>query len=264
METFCINIFGRIVPIYGIMISAGIIIAGAVGYKLVIREGLSEDDFFILSGIVLLFGMFGAKLLYLIINWKEIEWGKILEWNYIQQLLGGGFVFYGGLIGGILGLVLVNQISDINVMNYVKTAIPCLPITHGFGRIGCFFAGCCYGIPYDGPFCVDYQAPTLAPVGISLFPVQLLEAIADFLIAVIIIDLIVKKGQGMFGIYLYLTSYVIIRFLLENFRGDSERGRWLLFSTSQWISLGIGCIIGGFCLFKIYKKRRREKWELHH
>ena len=62
----------------------------------------------------------------------------------------GGFVFYGGLLGGLFGIYLGGKILKIPVWEYAQNTIPVIPLAHGFGRLGCLMAGCCYGVPYDG------------------------------------------------------------------------------------------------------------------
>ena len=74
--------------------------------------------------------------------------------NSNSNLLGSGFVFYGGLFGGILGYYLGVKIAKCNFSDFVSFFVFIVPLVHGFGRIGCFCAGCCYGIPYEGFFSV--------------------------------------------------------------------------------------------------------------
>ena len=111
-----------------------------------------------------------------------------------------------------------------------------LPLIHAFGRIGCFLAGCCYGIPYCGYFNVVFPKNSFAPQGINLFPIQLCEAFFLILLSFFLLYLTLKnKSRHM--VLIYLFCYSIIRFILEFLRYDSARGKVLFFSTSQWISL---------------------------
>ena len=233
---------GRFVPMYGLMIMLGIFAASAAAWQLVKRNKYDPNHLLILIAYGLLGGMAGAKILFLLININSIDWSRILDLEYLKVLMSSGFVFYGGLIGGLGAVFLGGKIHKIRVLPYLEAAIPCLPIAHGFGRIGCHFASCCYGIPYDGPFHVIYHTSeymaTYAPVDTPLFPVQLLEAVINFGIAAFLIFRTWKKGLSMSNIYLYLLLYGISRFLLEYLRYDlAERGSFLWFSTSQWISI---------------------------
>lgn len=231
---------GRFISMYGVMIAIGILIAGFIGYKLTIRHSLSENWFLLFLAYALGGGLIGSKLLFIIVNSNEIQWNRILEPEYLMSVMQGGFVFYGGVIGGALMLLFGGLIHKQPVLKYVEAVIPCLPIAHAFGRIGCHFASCCYGIPYDGPFHVIYHAPAFAPVETPLFPVQLLEAVLNLILASMLILYVLKKGCTINSIFIYGISYGILRFFLEYLRYDAaQRGGFLMFSTSQWISIFI-------------------------
>ena len=181
-------------------------------------------------------GFLGAKLLYLYVMFDEIEWNRIFEADYFNALMKGGFVFYGGLIGGIAAALLAGKLHKLEIGYYFTHCIFLIPFIHGFGRVGCFMAGCCYGIPYDGPLAVIFPESSLALHGVKLFPVQLVEAILLIIISAIIFVMTVKF-KSRFTVEAYLILYAIVRFILEQFRYDPERGYFLGVSTSQWISI---------------------------
>jgi phosphatidylglycerol:prolipoprotein diacylglycerol transferase len=117
--------------------------------------------------------------------------------------------------------------------------VPSIPLIHAIGRLGCYFAGCCYGIPYDGPGHVTFHISPSAPNEIALFPTQLLESGLN-IFACLLLLLYAKPEQKpgkVLGIY--ITYYAILRFLIEFFRGDGARGILIGISTSQWISLAL-------------------------
>jgi len=254
MKSFNLGILE--VPYFGICITVGVMVSGIIGYHLLEKFKLNTDNLFLLFTYVGTLGIVGAKILYLILNIKAVEWNRLLEYKYVEQLLGGGFVFYGGFLGGIIGLLLAKKIHNINILEYMTILIPCVPIAHAFGRIGCALASCCYGIPYSGAFHVIYHAPAFAPIEQPLFPVQLLEAFINFGIAAILIFFILKKGKSIMNILLYLYSYSISRFFLEYLRYDSsERKIFGVFSTSQWISIGILVLVTGFAVRENSRKQ---------
>lgn len=242
------RVMGYFIPYYGFMLAVGLLAAGLFGYKLIKYYGLSENDYLILAMYALAGGMTGAKLLYLFIVRKYINWNRILEIEYLEKLLGSGFVYFGGFLGGILGIYIAGKIHKISVRKYLNTAIPCLPAAQGFGRIGCYLAGCCYGIPYEGPAAVIYKESNLAPAGIPLFPVQLLEAICCWVIMIFLLVYILRF-QGGHAFFVYIISYSVMRFGLEWLRYDDlERGKFCHLSTSQWISLGcVLCVLTVNC-----------------
>jgi phosphatidylglycerol:prolipoprotein diacylglycerol transferase len=103
--------------------------------------------------------LFGSKILYAITVIPEVvEYFSLVKEYPIETFfyLIGGFVFYGGLIGSLLFLKMFTIQFDQPFWNYIGLFVPVIPLAHGFGRIGCFMAGCCYGMEYHGPFCVNY------------------------------------------------------------------------------------------------------------
>lgn len=230
----------RFIPYYGLMVCLGLLLSGFLGFILTRRFSMLFEDFLITYAYVAVFGFIGAKVLYLLVMAQYIEWSKITEPDYINVLMSGGFVYYGGLIGGILALPVVKKIHKIEVFDIVKAVIPCMPLAHAIGRIGCHLTGCCYGILYDGVFHIKYHNNPFAPNDIGLFPVQLADAACNLLFAGILLIYLLKKGPVIYTVYIYLTGYSIIRFILEFFRGDdNERGIFMHLSTSQIISLAI-------------------------
>ena len=247
---------------YGVMILIGIFAAAGVAWMLVKHFKYDPNHLLLLIADGFLGGMVGAKLLFLLISWNQIEWSSILDPEYLKLLMSGGFVFYGGLIGGLGAVFLAGRLHKIHVLPYLEAAIPCLPIAHAFGRIGCHFASCCYGFPYNGPFHVIYHqspyVPTYAPLETPLFPVQMLEALINFGIAAVLIRRTWKKGLSLLNVYIYLMLYGISRFLLEFLRyDDAERGGLLWFSTSQWISM-IMILVSAFLMTRSMVKQKEK------
>lgn len=224
-------------PYYGSLIVLGLIVASVVGALQVKRFGKDINDMILLAAMGGLCGMVGAKALYLIVSWRDIDLTKITDLSYINSLMGGGFVFYGGLIGGGFGLLLGRRLFHLSDLSgYLSICIPCVPLAHGFGRLGCSAAGCCYGIPFNSAFSVIYHNSPFAPNGVPLFPIQLTEAVGNFLITAILLLYVdvLKRNRGVF---LYIFLYAPMRFALEFFRYDEERGHIGILSVSQWVSI---------------------------
>ena len=161
----------------------------------------------------------------------------------------GGFVFYGGLIGGVFGAWLYCWQFRLRLFDYANLIVTAIPIIHGIGRIGCFCAGCCYGKPMDPPLGLLFNASPVAPHDVYLFPVQLLEVFTNLIIFVILMVYTNKKSCPRHGgLALYMCWYAVTRFLIEFLRYDDvERGFIGFLSTSQFISLFI--LAGGILLF---------------
>ena len=231
------SFLGREIPFYGLMITCGVFAGSFAGYRFCRRWGLSTDRFILAGCYVFFFGMLGAKLLYIAVSLDQIDFSRLTEPAYLNALMLGGFVFYGGVLGGAAGAALASRIHHIRVLSYFYLCVPCLPLIHAFGRLGCFCAGCCFGMPYDGPLAVVYRASFGAPLGTPLFPVQLVEAAANLAIFLFLLLRLYRRGPGPEQIGWYLLLYAPVRFVLEFFRYDAVRGSLWLLSTSQWISL---------------------------
>lgn len=244
-------------PAYGCMIFLGIFLANIIAFYLSKKRKLCFDDLLLCEAYCGLGAFLGAKLLYIIVSFPYIEWNRITDLQYFKEFIGAGFVFYGGLIGGIGALFLCGKMHKINIGLYAANFAFLIPFGHAFGRIGCFLAGCCYGKPYAGIGAVIYPENSFAISGISLFPVQLVEAVLLFLISVVVYAFQRKKGIR-YNLEIYLVLYAIVRMILEYFRYDDIRGNFLFFSTSQWISIVIVLGVIGKLIFEKNGKSRKK------
>ena len=228
---------------YGLMIAIGVIVAYCVGEYRAKKQGLSPDELFWLTVSCLVGGIVGAKLLFYIVEIKEI-----IKNPKILLDVTHGFVVYGGIIGGIGVGYLFCKLRKLEFLKYFDLVMPSIAIAQGFGRVGCMFAGCCYGRETDSWFHIVYEVSDFAPNGVALIPTQLIMALlnfAHFFILAFLAKKIVKHSGQVAGCY--LVFYSIGRFFLEYLRND-PRGNVNILSTSQFISLfifaaGVGTIL---------------------
>ncbi len=231
-----IEVANRTIPTYGICMAIGILLASYVAIVRTKKANADVNSLIIIAACAIGFGLLGAKLLYIITSYgieralKDIIAG---DFGFISE---GGQVFYGGLIAGAGGACLGALIAREKLSVYCDIIVPCVPLGHVFGRLGCFFAGCCYGVPYDGVCSVKFPA---AGVFYGVFPVQLLEAIINIGIFFYLIWFVKKRAGNFKVLFCYIRVYSISRFLLEFLRGDAVRGFANGLSTSQWISIAL-------------------------
>lgn len=209
-------------------------LAWGVGYYLTqyLFDKNKEDA----SGLLkLFFGVFifawiGAKVFFLLFSSQH----KIYQYLYADYFwLGGGFVFYGGLIFGLIFYLLYSLLFKKFDFKKSYLLIPGLVFGHAVGRIGCFLTGCCYGSQCNLPWAIKMD-------GEYRHPVQLYEAFALFVLGYLSLKWIQKKKSNLYVVTNYLLVYSLVRFIIEFFRGDEIRGVfWLSLSTSQLISLGL-------------------------
>lgn len=229
------DILGKTISIYGIFYIIGVFASLFVLFCL--KKYIDYKSYDIIYCIIFAFvgGMIGSKVLFIITSLKTI----INLHISIQALMMGGFVFYGGLIGGYLGGFIYCKAYKLSFLLMSDVVSITIPLGHAFGRLGCLCGGCCYGFPHNGKFSVTY-IETLgdAPLNTPLFPVQLIESIILLLLFATLL-ITYKKFHHIkgFSTASYLLSYSTIRFVLEFFRGDKIRGLLWGLSTSQWISI---------------------------
>ena len=231
---------------YGLMIALGLILALALSDVRAKRKGLSTDAVESMVLIAIITGFLGAKLLYIIVHF-----GDFLA-SPMSVIGSEGFVAYGGIIFGTFCVWAYNRRKGLPFLRYFDLLMPAVALGQGFGRLGCFLAGCCYGSPTDSALGVVFPEGSMAPAGIKLWPAQLFSAGGDFVICVILLCLSRKKRRsGLVGTA-YLLLYAVGRFVVEFFRSDA-RGTVGALSTSQFISILI--LIFALGLLVALKKR---------
>lgn len=236
---------------YGLMIAVGVLMGWAVAEVRARKLKLAYEHIFYLVMWCAVGGFICAKILYWITDWKEIMK------NPSSMLGTDGFVVYGGIIGGILAGYIYCRIRKLNFLKYFDLMMPSIALGQGFGRIGCFLAGCCYGRETLCPLSVTFTHSDFAPNGIPLIPTQIYSSLLDFLLFLVLLYIAKhKKADGQVAAA-YLVFYSVGRFILEFFRGDMIRGNVGVLSTSQFISIFTG--IAGIILFVITKKWNKNK-----
>lgn len=177
-------------------------------------------------------------------------------------LSGHGFVFYGSFLMAIpaMGWFFKKHGLPASKMLDIMAITTCL--VHIFGRAGCFLAGCCYGAPTGSALGVTFTDPSCyaEPLNTPLYPTQLMEAC--YILMVMTVLLMVKRRRHFAGqlFLFYLMLYAAGRFVLEYFRGDSDRGFIVdgYLSNSQFIAL---CVLAVVCL--IYWRRLSRAKEIN-
>ena len=218
---------------YGLMLAIGVIAAFMVAEKRSPKKGLDPEQIFSLGIWCAVGGFLGAKVLYLITEYEKLFAGRMTFRDVMY-----GFVVYGGIIGGILAGYLYCKVKKLNFLKYFDLVMPEIALAQGFGRIGCFLAGCCYGRQTDSCLGVMFPEGSMAPSGVKLLPTQLFMSAGDFLIALALILYARKnKVDGNVGAG-YLVLYGVGRFAIEFLRND-VRGSVGALSTSQFISIFI-------------------------
>lgn len=240
------------IHMYGVMIAIGILSCYLCLWFFCKKKNIEENftDFLSYNGFAsILVGFLFAGLFQAFYNYlKNPELG--FHFN--------GITFLGGLIGGIacfLTIYFIFRKKFNNKLIDCVSFIPlCIVIAHAFGRVGCFFAGCCYGVKTDSWLGVKFP-----DLDYKVLPTNLMEAIFLFILFGIMFYLIWKK-DFKYNLPLYFISYGLWRFFIEFFRGD-DRGAFIFnLSPSQfWSIIMIICgITLIFYMKMLYAKRIEE------
>lgn len=218
---------------YGVLVAIGFLLGLIVASKRAESVGVDKKHIYDLAFWVLLFGLIGGRLMYIIVEWRYFLMAPL---SYIFS--GGGFVFYGGFIAGFVAGGVYIKKHGLNFWQMGDAVAPAIALGHFFGRLGCTSAGCCYGKPTNSWLHIVFHNPQAIaePKGVPLVPTQPLEA--GFLLSLFIFLVVFTKKKKFEGqiFLLYLILYAVWRFFIEFYRGD-PRGHFLFFSTSQLISI---------------------------
>ncbi|MDR1928679.1 MAG: prolipoprotein diacylglyceryl transferase [Endomicrobium sp.] len=244
---------------YGFFLNLSFIVAilYIFNFHTVKLKMISDSELFYLCLYIIFIGIFGSRFFFIIINLKDFY----LRPMNIFKLWNGGFVYYGGFIFVTFFLKMYAFKKKINLFKLFNFFSPALALGHSIGRVGCFFAGCCYGKESNLPWAVVFNNKnSLAVTGINIHPTQLYESFGNFLVFLLLHFFSKKKTKLCEPYIFYLVSYAILRFIIEFFRGDHINRKCFGLSISQIISIFlfiIGILI--LCKQKLYIIKKSQK-----
>ncbi len=243
---------------YGVLVGIGVLLGVILAVRHARKTHFKQDVIMDLIFFCLLGGIVGARLLYIIVYFPAF-----LESPFKILFARQGFVFLGAIGGAVaVGMIYIRR-HQLPFWQVADVVAPSIPLAHFVGRLGCFSAGCCYGKPVSsglrflgvrfpavfdkageyvgsGSFVDHWSAGLLDPGAthsLPIYPTQLFESGANLLIFVTLMLVARRKHFDGQLLLLYLLLYSGVRFLIEFFRGDPDRGIWFnALSTSQILS----------------------------
>lgn len=236
--------FGLEVTYYGFIIALAMALAVFVACLNGKYRGLKTDDLVICACYVLPLAIIGARLYYVIFSGDHYSFGEVFRiWD-------GGMAIYGGVIGGAIGVMAYCLIHKKNFLDVGDIAVPSLILGQAIGRIGCYFAGCCYGIAVTNPGHMWFPLSTQID-GVWHYSTFFYESLWDILGFVVLTLLLRKSGIKQRGAVasLYLIIYGSGRAWIEGIRGDSLMLGAI--KVSQLLSL-ILVVVGLVILIVVY------------
>jgi len=239
---------------YGVLLAAAYLLGLQFALMRARTRGLDPNRVMDLGIWIIISALAGAKLLLLIVDFDTFGRNPA----ELLTLLRSGGVFYGGLIAAVAVALWYLRRHKMPMWTVTDVFAPGIALGHVIGRMGCLFAGCCFGRPTDVAWAITFHSEYAAqnigtPLNVPLHPTQLYEAGAELLILVFLL-LTERKGRPFPGrtFWGYLLLYGVSRFIIEFYRGDS-RGMVGDFSTSQFVSI---LIVPLAILMLIVLKRR--------
>lgn len=239
---------------YGFFLALGFVVGLILAVLKTQKEGVPFEHVANLFFYTVLSAILGSRLLFILVN------VDLYRQNPLQmfKIWEGGLVFYGGLILAVAVSMGYMRWHRLPVWKLADLFSPSIAIGLFFGRLGCFFAGCCYGKETSLPWGVVFTDPnSLAPLHAFLHPVQLYEAGGNLALFFFLKWREKKKAFDGEIFWLLILLYAMIRFFVEMMRGDPRGSVFYgLLSTSQGIGIFLG-ILSLFMLFYLRKKQRR-------
>lgn len=237
--------YGRFfLPTYGLLVSTGVLIGIWISVRNAERMGIDGDKAWNFGILLVLSGIVGAKILY-VIN-EHLSLRDIFSLSTLQA----GGVFSGGLIAAFIAAAWYVWRNHLPALGICDAFSPGLALGHAIGRIGCFAAGCCYGKPTHHFWGVTFTNPlaheiTNTPLDVPLEPTQLFESaveLANFFFLMWLLKRRKFDGQ-IFGAFMFI--YGVARFFLEFLRGDDGRGSVFGGAMSVTQLIAIGLVVAG-------------------
>ena len=254
MYPILFEIGGFPVYTYGVLLAAAYLLGLQFAIKRARTVGLDQNRVMDLGIWIIISALVGAKLLLLIVEWDTFT----RDWRELLTLARSGGVFYGGLIAAVSVALWYLRRHRMPMWTVTDVFAPGIALGHVIGRLGCLFAGCCFGTRTDVPWAITFTSEYAAqnvgtPLNVPLHPAQLYEAGAELLILIFLLAT-ERKGRPFPGrtFWGYMFLYGVSRFIIEFYRGD-PRGIVGPFSTSQFVSL----VIVPLSLVMLYMLSRR-------
>ena len=238
MHPILFEIAGFPVYTYGLLLAAAYLVGLQFALVRGRARGLDPNRIMDLGIWIIISALVGAKLLLLIVDHDKFS----LTASGIMDLVRSAGVFYGGLIAAVVVALWYLWRYRMPMWTVTDVFAPGIALGHVIGRLGCLFAGCCFGKPTTVPWAITFHNEFAhqnvgTPLGIPLHPTQLYEAGAELLILGLLVAL-ERRGRSYPGrtFWTYMLLYGISRFVIEMYRGD-PRGMVGTLSTSQFVSI---------------------------
>ncbi len=224
---------------YGIMVAAGFLSALWLASRRAPYGGLRGETVLDLGPWIIIGGIVGARLLYVMTFWRERFAGQ--PFTEVFTVWRGGLVFYGGFIGATLGAILFALIKKVPMWKMGDVMAPSIPLGYAIGRIGCLLNGCCYGKECNLPWAIHFP-PNVPTYPHGVHPTQIYDAMLGLVLFFLLVRWFRRKSFDGQIFAAFLIGYGCLRFFVELFRGDYPPDQLLLggrITPAQVVSVGM-------------------------
>ncbi len=246
---------------YGVMLAAGMLLGLWTASRRAARNGISPEHVFD-SGIwIILCAIAGARLLYVVSYWDRL-FDKPLypdaAWTEVFMIQRGGLVFYGGLIGGVVGGLLFVWHKKLPLWRFADIMAPGVALGYVPGRIGCLMNGCCFGHGTSLPWAVHYPLDH-ETLGAGVHPSQIYDSLLNLLLFAGLAWLYRRRKFEGQVFAAYFLGYAVTRSIAESFRGDYPAAQYVagVLTPAQFTSVLIFTAGAGLYWFLQRRSSRR-------
>lgn len=239
---------------WGVLVLLGFLAGMEITYQLGKKEGIKRDVIYDLGFYVIIASLIGARVFYILYNFHEFK-NDLFEMFAFWH---GGMVFFGGVIFAIPTALYYMKKHKLPIWRFGDWIAPGFAIGMFFGRLGCFFNGCCFGYECHGPFCTVFRPGSEAFAifgGTPIHPTQLYESFANLIVFFILLFFVKRKPFDGFVFLLYMVIGPFIRFVVDYYRYYESYKYYGPFDVNQWISIGV-MVISIILMVYLYRKSR--------
>ncbi|MBU2453875.1 MAG: prolipoprotein diacylglyceryl transferase, partial [Proteobacteria bacterium] len=189
---------------YGLFVALGLMTAIWVSQKNAAPQDIAPQTITDIFFVILFSALFGARLLYVIINFESYQ----NNWLDVFKIWEGGLVFFGGFLAAVGITAVYLKLKHLEIWKTADILSPGIALGHAVGRLGCFFSGCCYGKESDFFCAVKFTNPqSLAPIGVYLHPTQIYMVFSNLILFFILLGLQKKKKFNGMVFLSYIMLY---------------------------------------------------------
>jgi len=243
---------------YGVLVALGFIAGLWTASRRAPISGVRSEHAADAGPWLIIGAVVGARLMHIITYWQESYAG--MPWWEPFMIQKGGLVFYGGLIGASLSIILYARLRHVPLWKLADVLAPSIPLGYVFGRLGCLSKGCCYGSKCSLPWAITYPRghdmfPLSADAGTPVHPTQIYDSLLSLGLYLFLAWLYRRKKFDGQIFAVYLLCYAFTRSFVEYFRGDytADHIHGGFFTPAQMVSVGI--LGTGLVLFGLLRRK---------